>query len=355
MSASPRPFRALAPALLLLLATPAAADIFVATGAKILSFFNFDSDDAMPHREISSALTGIDLAGSLALDVVHREIWVSDLTLARVSVFDMDADGDVMPLRVIDAVALDSPRGLMIDLVHDEVYVVDFVSNAVFVFPRTQNGNAAPVRTLAGDLTGIEGPVQGFLDLVHDELFVASIGGSGAGIAVFDRATASGNVAPLRVLGGTGGAGSGLDNPRGMYVDLVTDRLVVAEYDINALRLYPRTASGGTAFLAEIAGPATGLQKPFDLVADRFGELIVGTDTLVNPSVRVYAAVSGDQPPDRVITGPSTGFAATIGIASDFARDCSWGKSIDGCIQRDNFERGDFCYWNQVTGGAGCP
>ena len=352
MSGSPRPFRAFATALLLLLAAPAAADIFVATGAKILSFYNFDSDDATPHREISGAFTGISSAGSLALDVVHREIWVCDFSLSKVSVFDMDADGDVMPLRVIDAAALDSPRGLMIDLVHDEVYVVDFVNDAVFVFPRTQDGSAAPVRTLTGALTGIAGPVQGFLDLVHDELYVVNSGVTDARVSVFDRATANGDIPPLRFLGG---AGSGLDNPRGLFVDLTLDRLVVAEYDSNAIRLYARTATGGTGFLAEIAGPATGLQKPFDLVADRFGELIVGTDTLASPSVRVYDALSGNQPPDRVITGPSTGFAATIGIASDFARACSSGKSIDGCILRDNFERGDFCYWNQVTGGAGCP
>lgn len=347
--------RLLVPLVLLSASPPLAADTFVGAGPKLLSFYNFDSGDATPHREISGNLTGLTGVVSLALDPVNRELWVCDVSLAEVLVFDMDADGNVPPLRVIDAAALDSPRGVMIDLVHDEVYAVDFVSNAVFVFPRTQNGNAAPIRTLTGPLTGVSAPVQGFLDLVHDELYVVNSGVTEARIAVFDRATANGNVAPLRVLGGAGGAASGINNPRGIYVDVVSNSLIVSEYDLDAVRLYSRTASGGTPFLFEIAGNATGLTKPFDIVADRFGELIVGTDTTVNPRVLVFLPVAGNQPPDRTITGPSTGLVAPTGIASDFARECSWGNSVDGCIQRDNFERGDFCYWSQVTGGAGCP
>ena len=117
----------------------------------------------------------------------------------------------------------------------DEVFVTDFATNSVRVFARTANGDVAPLRTLAGTLTGFNGPVLGFLDLVHDELVVPNYTAAPR-IAFFAR-TASGDTAPLRTIEGNL---TGLSNPRSTIVNLQTDRIVVSEYDQWAIRVYPR-------------------------------------------------------------------------------------------------------------------
>lgn len=331
------------------------ADTFVGSGDKILIFWNFDSDNATPKHVITGANTGLSGVVTLALDPVHREIWAAGVGDARISVFSMDSFGDVAPVRTIEGAAtgLTSPRGLLLDLQHDEVIVTDFQSDSVLTFPRTQNGDGTPLRTLSGPTTGLHGPLLGFLDLVHDELYIPNFVGINPRIAVFARTAANGD-APLRTL--EGGA-SAIDNPRSTLIDLKNDLLIVSEYDSAVVRAYPRAASGGTAPIAEIGGGLTLLEKPYQLAATVFGNLIVGTDTTGASARALYhvPTVPGDVAPDFVLMGAATLLANPTGVASDFAKDCSWGNSADGCLFRDNFESNDLCYWSHVTGGTACP
>ncbi|MEO7974497.1 MAG: hypothetical protein ABIU84_13015, partial [Thermoanaerobaculia bacterium] len=70
----------------------------------------------------------------------------------------------------------------------------------------------------------------------------------------------------------------------------------------------------------------------------------------------VHAAnASGNVAPLFVLNGAATLLANPTGVASDFARDCSWGNSVDGCLFRDNFESAELCYWSQIVGGTACP
>ncbi len=92
------------------------------------------------------------------------------------------------------------------------------------------------------------------------------------------------------------------------------------------------------------------------LVLTGFGEAVIGTDTSVNARVVVHSLTSsGNAAPARVLTGPATLLANPTGVASDFARECAWGNSVDGCVFRDNFESGLLCYWSQIVGGPACP
>lgn len=333
-------------------AAPAAADTFVTSGDKILVYYNFDSGDQAPRGEISGGQTELNSPFALALDLVHRELWVVGLS-ATVLVFDMDVMGDVAPLRKIEGVAtgIVAPRGVMIDLVHDEVFVTDFATDSVHVFARTANGNQAPLRTIVGAATGLDGPVLGFLDLVHDELVVPNFGGAPR-IAFFAR-TATGDTAPVRTIEGNL---SGVNNPRSTIVNLHTDRVIVSEYDQWALRAYQRGVGGNVGFTGELAGALTEIQNPYQIVLTEYGEVVIGTDTSVNARVVVHSlASSGNTAPTRVLTGPATLLANPTGVASDFARECAWGNSVDGCVFRDNFESGELCYWSQVAGGLACP
>lgn len=335
----------------LTLATPATADTFVTSGDKILVYYNFDSGDQAPRGEISGNLTQLDTPSALALDLVHRELWVVGLG-ARVLVFDMDVMGNVAPLRKIEGAAtgIVGPRGVMLDLVHDEVFVTDFETDSVNVYPRTANGNQAPLRTLTGAATGLNGPVLGFLDLVHDELVVPNYSAAPR-IAFFPR-TASGNTPSLRTIEGDL---SGVVNPRSTIVNLHADRVVVSDNDQWAIRVYQRSVGGNVGFTGEVAGALTELQSPYQIVLTDYGEAVIGTDTTENARVVVHSLTSsGNVAPARVLTGPATLLANPTGIASDFARECAWGNSVDGCLFRDNFESGELCYWSHVTGGPGC-
>ena len=74
--------------------------------------------------------------------------------------------------------------------------------------------------------------------------------------------TASGNTAPLRTLSGPA---TGIDFLRGLAVDTVNNELLVVS-QANSVTVYPRTASGSTAPLRTLQGPATGLSNPQALV-----------------------------------------------------------------------------------------
>ena len=343
--------RALACFVVLAPAAPLPADTFVTSGDKILVYYNFDSGDQAPKGEISGLLTGLDTPIALALDLVHRELWVVGLDPA-VLVFDMDVMGNVAPVRKIEGAStgLVAPRGVMIDLLHDEVLVTDFQTNSVRAFARTADGNQAPLRTLTGAATGLNGPVLGFLDLVHDELVVPNYSAAPR-IAFFAR-TASGDTAPLRTIEGNL---SGVSNPRSTIVNLHTDRVVVSDYDQWAIRVYQRSVGGNVGFTGELAGALTELQSPYQIVLTDYGEAVIGTDTAVNARVVVHSLTSsGNVAPARVLTGPATLLANPTGVASDFARECAWGNSVDGCLFRDNFESSLLCYWSTVQGGPGC-
>ncbi len=332
-------------------ATPATADTFVTSGDKILVYYNFDSGNQAPKGEISGILTELNTPIALALDLVHRELWVAGLG-AKVLVFDMDVMGNVAPLRKIEGAAtgIVGPRGVMLDLAHDEVFVTDFETDSVSVFARTADGNQAPLRTLAGAATGLNGPVLGFLDLVHDELVVPNYSAAPR-IAFFARG-ASGDTAPVRTIQGNL---SGVINPRSTIVNLHSDRVVVSDYDQWAIRAYQRSVGGNVGFTGEVAGALTELQSPYQIVLTDYGEAVIGTDTSANARVVVHSlTAAGNTPPTRVLTGPATLLANPTGVASDFARECAWGNSVDGCLFRDNFESGELCYWSQVFGGPGC-
>jgi DNA-binding beta-propeller fold protein YncE len=116
-----------------------------------------------------------------------------------ITVFDVNANGEVPPTRVIqgDRTELNWPMGIALDRASDEVVVANYGSNSIIFFKRTASGDAVPVRRLGGPATGIVGPIAVGLDVKNNELWVANYGDHTA--VVFDR-TAQGNVAPKRII-----------------------------------------------------------------------------------------------------------------------------------------------------------
>src|SRR5439155_1543424 len=67
------------------------------------------------------------------------------------------------------------PYALALDPVHDELLVSNITGQSITVHARAASGNTAPLRTLAGPATGLAGPRGLAVDTVHDEILAANI------------------------------------------------------------------------------------------------------------------------------------------------------------------------------------
>lgn len=116
-----------------------------------------------------------------------------------ISVFAVDANGDVPPLRVIqgDKTELNWPMGVALDRDRNEIVAANYGTSSILFFRRTDAGDVAPVRVLGGPETGIVGPIGVGIDVRNNELWIANYGDHTA--LVFDRA-AQGDVAPKRIV-----------------------------------------------------------------------------------------------------------------------------------------------------------
>jgi len=145
----------------------------------------------------------------------------------------------------------------------------------------------------------------------QEELFVTNAVGNS--VTVYTR-TASGNTAPLRTLQGPA---TGLNGPTGLVADLAHDELLVANAGNSSVTVYTRTASGNTAPLRTLQGAATGLSGPVDVVVDLVhDELLVAN--LNGNSVTVYTrTASGNTAPLRTLQGAATALNAPRGLVVD--------------------------------------
>ena len=145
---------------------------------------------------------------------------------SSVTVYDVDATGDVAPLRTITGALsqIDWPMGVAVDEAHDELFVANNGDNSILVFARTASGNVAPKRVIRGALTGIKGPMG--VAVAKDEVWVANFGDHTA--LVFPR-LAAGNAPPRRIVRNApaGKATSGFGNPYAVTYDTKRQEILV--------------------------------------------------------------------------------------------------------------------------------
>ena len=145
-----------------------------------------------------------------------------------ITVYPLNALGDVAPLRVIEgpATQLNWPAQIYFDEEHGELYVANDVGDSVLVFRATDSGNAAPVRVIKGPKSGLKNPTGIYLDTVHQELVVANMGNHSA--TVYAR-TAQGDTPPLRTIRAapTGRKALDIGNPGAVAYDTKRDQILV--------------------------------------------------------------------------------------------------------------------------------
>lgn len=318
--------------------------------------------------------TGLSLPHDVAIDLLHRELFVPNNRPASqspaINAYDLDAGmlgvSDA-PKRTISGAAtlLNRPAGLLVDSVHQELYVANDVdvNAAVLVFPLSASGNVAPRRVLQGSLTTLSGPIGLALDLAHNELIVVGYkGADGGSITTFPR-TAQGNTAPSRTIQGTS---TGFNRPQAVVLDLIHNELIVANsyFDNNAslgaLLAFSRTATGNVAPIRRVTGANTGLCNPIGMTFDRMHDELFVTNAAANsacrPSVVIFArSASGNAAPLRKIgPGDRCDLNNPEGVAVTTTVDCSDPLVASGtaCNDNDPCTQGEACRNSRCTGGT---
>lgn len=142
-------------------------------------------------------------------DAVHDEIVVPNAFSYSILTFRGGANGEEAPIRILQGsrTGFVMPDQFDVDPIHNEIFVpvTGDKDGWIHVFPREATGNVAPIRKLGGPISGISGGAT-TVDPVRNLLFTAGRGG----LLVFNR-TDSGDVKPKRII--TGGPKSGTTGP----------------------------------------------------------------------------------------------------------------------------------------------
>ena len=151
------------------------------------------------------------------------------------------------------------------------------------MFPQTASGNVAPIRTLSG--TGITGGI--FVDSTNHEVYVTDF--SNHAIHVYARTANGTGVAPLRTIAG---AATQLNGPFGLFVDTAHDELFVAESGDDKVLAFPRTANGNVAPIRRLQNGTlddTGFFSPLGVFVDSVhDELFVSVTKLHTDAIIVF-------------------------------------------------------------------
>jgi len=140
-------------------------------------------------------------------DPIRDEIVVPELNAQAILTYRGGANGDEAPIRVINGpdTQLSTPERLALDPVHKEIFVP--LGDHILVFPSQANGNVAPIRILKGPDT-LLGASALTIDPIHDLLLVSGSAprrdpgdGPRGQVLIFNR-TDQGNVKPRAVIGG---------------------------------------------------------------------------------------------------------------------------------------------------------
>jgi DNA-binding beta-propeller fold protein YncE len=244
----------------------------------------------------------------------QNELFVTNNGNDSVTVYSRSTSGNVAPLRALagNATGLNGPIGVAVDTVNNELFVANDNTDSITVYPLTANGNVTPTRTIAGAGTGLSVPVGLTVDPVNNELIVANQGGAATSITVYAR-TANGNASPVRTIAG---AATGLDRAQGLALDTVNGEIFVQNNGAT-ITVYARTANGNAAPLRTLSGAATGFNNnAYGIAVDTVNNELVVADQI--NSILVFArTASGNTAPLRTISGAATGLNFPEDVAVD--------------------------------------
>jgi DNA-binding beta-propeller fold protein YncE len=206
-------------------------------------------------------------------------------------------------------------HGLAYDATHDEVVVPVALGAAVLTFRGGATGAEPPIRSIQGPKTKLVRPHTLAVDEKNGEIIVADT--SSRTLLVFDR-DADGDVPPKRFIAGPK---TGLLFIVGVAVDPVHDRIVAASASsvpggATGLFIFKRTDNGDVPPQGVIAGPHTGIVRPWQLAIDpTMGRVFVAAINNENHPPYALEMPRKDLAPDTDLPSPwSTGEPGFVGM-----------------------------------------
>src|SRR6266568_2742347 len=246
----------------------ASALLYVANYTGSITVYSANATgNAMPTAAIAGNNTGLNFPYGIARDTAGR-LYVTNLGASpeAVTVYGADATGNAAPIATIagsNTGLHDAEGGIPVDAA-GRLYVPNIGStdsgDTITVYASGAGGNVTPTATIAGGNTGLTSPLSIALDAAG-QLYVMNVT-IVSNVAYYKvtvyAAGATGNIAPIRLIGG---GNTGLSSPLGMAVDAV-GRLYVANQGNSSITVYAPDATGNAAPMATIAGNSTGLSGP---------------------------------------------------------------------------------------------
>jgi sugar lactone lactonase YvrE len=270
----------------------------------------------------------------------YNTVFVANLSgspSGSITVFEVGLGGYSSQLPTIagDATGLNGPLAVAVDSVGN-IYVTTDGSSVdnqqkVLVYAKGASGNVAPIVTIAGSNTGLFGPGGIAVDKAR-RIYVANRGGGAGGansITVYAPG-ANGNASPIATITGPN---TKLGEPTGIAVD-PDGTIFVTNWDFNSVTAYAPGANGDVPPIAVIQGSHTGLFGPMS-IAVGFGHRLYVTNSSPTgkSSVTVYpAGADGDVAPLATLTGSAAGLGDPYGIA--FACVFANSRWVDGFFPR---------------------
>lgn len=322
-------------ALFLCLSLAANADILVGesrgTGTDavgpLLRFGTDQTGNVAPRGVLTTDTGGQRLNTPLyaSYDGEDNVVFVSDFYGKAIRVYPAGANGNVAPLRTLTTEYLGQPRQVAVDSVNDEI-LLPVMGCCIGAFDRYGSGNVGFPRRLIswggvnGNVTRLNSPL-GLAVLPNDEIVVAdrTAASPGAGVLLYFARTASGNTAPLRALEGP--ATMLGDYIAGVLYLAQTNELIVTAVQGGQARIliFPAGASGNTAPSRVIMG-AGGIESPTAMTYEPDGDLIyinAGAYSSSNPRVLAFPRTSlGLTTPARVLSGALTQIQQPYGLVA---------------------------------------
>jgi DNA-binding beta-propeller fold protein YncE len=235
------------------------------TGDAILVFDQNARGDAPPKRHLHV----VHRAFAVDIDEDRQEMYVTVNHPPQVAVYRKMAEGEEKPLRILkgDSTRLSDTHGIAIDLKARLLYVNSWGSIApehavsaganelplISVYPLDAQGDMAPMRVIQGPKTQMNWPGTMAVEPETGDLYVAN--DVCHSILVFKGRTDQGDVAPTRVIKG---GKTGLAYPSGVALDLKNRELWVSNFGNSSATVYPMMASGDVAPLRTIRSAPRG-------------------------------------------------------------------------------------------------
>jgi hypothetical protein len=305
---------------------PALGTVWVLNASSIVAYPPGSNGNAAPTATITGRRAGVRDATDLVV-TPSGALWVSDPETNMVKEFAPGANGDAAPETRIAGrkTLLHSPGGLALASNGNLWVLNDDPSDSaasLSEFAAGAHGNVAPIERIAGGKARLF-PAGGIAISGNGKHLWVTHVEAGSGLdspAVQEfRTSTPGNVAATRTIAG---AHTEFDFPYGVVVDREGDLIVSDDADrgtVSAILTFAATASGNVAPTRVVSGATTGIMQPSYLTLDALGK-IWEPNVARNSLGRFASTASGDVAPKATIVGNKTGLHRPNAIAVYFTK-----------------------------------